>query len=421
MIKGGNSLDIYFARFIPQFFSALITPISIIAILFILDPLSAVIAIVTIPLIPVFGALIGRFTQDAVEAKWRSLGTLGKYFEDSLRGIHTLSIFSRLKGQAKRIEEMGDRYTDETMKVLRISFLSALVLELAATISVALIAVSVGLRLVNGSIEFWPSLSILILAPDVYFPLRNAASLFHASADGGAALNEIDQLLAMHSDVKDEGGLELTHVEEISWSNWSSPFGAGSLPARTLKPGDSLVIRGGSGLGKTTFINAILGYGDSRGISINGQEISGYRKRFVSPCIGWIPQNPALISGTLRELFQYLKADIADDEIEFTLSKVGLHHKDLPDGLETTIGGLGEKSGTLSGGQIRRIAIARAIVQSPSIVIADEPTADLDPKSAQEILRLLEDIASSGAIVIAVLHAPDHTLSGADEIAMVER
>jgi ABC-type lipoprotein export system ATPase subunit len=100
---------------------------------------------------------------------------------------------------------------------------------------------------------------------------------------------------------------------------------------------------------------------------------------------------------------------------------VGLHHKDLPDGLETTIGGLGEKSGTLSGGQIRRIAIARAIVQSPSIVIADEPTADLDPKSAQEILRLLEDIASSGAIVIAVLHAPDHTLSGADEIAMVER
>ena len=188
LIKGANSLDIYLARFLPQLFGALITPLVVIGALFMQDRISGVIALCTVPLIPLFGALIGKYSEEAVSKKWQSLGVLGKYFEDSLRGIHTLALFSRVKGQSLRIREMGDRYTQETMKVLRVSFLSALVLELAATISVALIAVSIGIRLVSGSINFLPALAILVLAPEVYFPLRNAASLFHASADGTTAL-----------------------------------------------------------------------------------------------------------------------------------------------------------------------------------------------------------------------------------------
>jgi ABC-type multidrug transport system fused ATPase/permease subunit len=146
LVKGGNALDIYLARFLPQLFGAVITPIAVITTLFIQDWLSGLIALLTVPLIPIFGALIGKYTQVAVSKKWQSMGALGKYFEDSLRGIHTLALFSREKSQSQRIEEMGERYTNETMKVLRVSFLSALVLELAATISVALIAVSIGLR-----------------------------------------------------------------------------------------------------------------------------------------------------------------------------------------------------------------------------------------------------------------------------------
>lgn len=421
LIKGANSLDIYLARFLPQIFSASITPFAVIAVLAFLDQLSALIAILTLPLIPAFGALIGRYTQDSVEAKWRTLGTLGKYFEDSLRGIHTLAIFSRLKGQEARIKKMGDTYTDETMKVLRISFLSALVLELAATISVALIAVSIGLRLVSGSMEFFPALTILVLAPEVYFPLRNAASLFHASADGGEALAQLTEIHGAGTPVESVGGAEVTTINEIAWRDWTSPYGAGQLQSCTLKTGDSLVIRGGSGLGKTTFLTSLLGFGESAKFSINQIDARDCDITSLRRCIGWVPQNPALISGTLRELFQRLDEFVTDESIIEVLAKVGLSLESLPSGLDTEIGGLGEKSATLSGGQMRRVAIARALFISPSLIIADEPTADLDPTSAQDILKVLADCAGKGVIVIAVLHAPDHSIEGAREVEMVQR
>lgn len=220
LIKGLNSLDIYLGRFLPQLLFASITPFVVIATLFILDPLSGFIAVVTLPLIPLFGALIGRFTADSVSKKWRTLGTLSAYFEDSLRGFITLKIFGRHKTQGKRIEEMGDRYTEETMKVLKISFLSALALELCATISVALIAVSIGLRLVDDSIGFVPSLAVLILAPEVYFPLRNAASLFHASADGSEALEKLTSIQASKNLSPLQEEIDFSRVENVSWQQW---------------------------------------------------------------------------------------------------------------------------------------------------------------------------------------------------------
>lgn len=421
LIKGANSLDIYLARFLPQMFGASIIPIAVIVALTFLDPLSGITALLTIPLIPIFGALIGRYTQDAVTAKWQSLGTLGKYFEDSLRGLHTLSIFGRIKSQEARIEEMGDRYTRETMKVLRISFLSALVLELAATISVALIAVSIGIRLVHGSMDFWSALAVLVLAPEVYLPLRNAASLFHASADGGAALSQLTSAIVEPSLTSSAQGRDIERIESISWDSWSSPFSLGQLPAATLSRSNVLVIRGGSGLGKTTFFNAILGFRDADKILINGSEHQSFESSSLRREIGWIPQSPQLISGSLRELFRLLKDDASDLEIETLLVRVGLPLTSLPQGLDTQLGGLGEKSGHLSGGQIRRIAIARALFINPSLIVADEPTADLDPVAAQEILKIFTDLSSNGVIVIAVLHAPDHQIPGAQEIEMVER
>jgi ABC-type transport system involved in cytochrome bd biosynthesis fused ATPase/permease subunit len=420
LIKGANSLDVYLARFLPQMFGASITPLAVIIAIAILDPTSALIAVVTLPIIPFFGALIGKYTNDAVTAKWKSLGTLAHYFEDSLRGIHSLAIFGRHKTQGARIQEMGDKYTSETMKVLRISFLSALVLELAATISVALIAVSIGIRLVNSSMEFFPALAVLVLAPEVYFPLRNAASLFHASADGGAALAEITELVReIEPDAfGDEKIQSITHLE---WSDWHSPFGKGVLPAQSLASGDVFVMRGGSGLGKTTFLNSILGLNSHSNSRINGVDSRQIERASLYRNIGWIPQNPALISGTVRELFALIRAGISDQEIADLLTRVGLAVDQLPDGLHTRVSGAGEKSAHLSGGQKRRIAIARALMVSPSLIIADEPTADLDPHSAEEILKVLHEQSTHGAIVIAVLHAPDQSITGAREIEMVER
>jgi ABC-type transport system involved in cytochrome bd biosynthesis fused ATPase/permease subunit len=420
LVKGANSLDIYLARFLPQMFSASVTPFAVVVAMAFLDLTSALIALITIPLIPIFGVLIGKYTSDAVTAKWQSLGLLSRYFDDSLRGIFTLAIYGRHKTQGARIQEMGDRYTDETMKVLRISFLSALVLELAATISVAVIAVSIGLRLVGGSMDFFPALAVLVLAPEVYFPLRNAASLFHASADGGAALAELVELMKREPEKLRSGSVKVQGITTIRWSNWSSPYSPATLETRTLVTGDCLVIRGGSGLGKTTFLNSILGFNQSAEIEINGLAIAEIEKQSLFSQIGWIPQNPALISGSVRELFSQLPKKLTDIQIEKQLLEVGLSLRQLPDGLETQIGGTGEKSGHISGGQRRRLAVARALAISPSLIIADEPTADLDPDSAREILLLLERCAAAGAIVIAVLHAADQSIAGADEIVMAE-
>ncbi len=253
--------------------------------------------------------------------------------------------------------------------------------------------------------EFFPALAVLVLAPEVYFPLRNAASLFHASADGGAALAQLTQITTPLPTKSEPSEIELSESQGMQWNAWSSPFGAGALPAGQLLPGKALVIRGASGLGKTTFLNQLIKHQLAGGNSV----------------IGWIPQTPSLIAGTVREIFTLVRPDITDLEITDHLNRVGLSIADLDNGLDTYIGGLSEKSAQISGGQRRRIAIARALAIKPSVIIADEPTADLDPISAQAILKILSVERDRGAMVVAVLHAPDQSIEGAEEITMVER
>lgn len=359
LTKGLNSLDIYMGRFIPQIIFASITPIMLIILLFFTDKLSAFIAILTLPLIPFFGALIGRYTADAVNRKWRTLSSLSGYFEDSLRGFATLKIFGRNTDQAKRIKEIGDKYTSETMKVLRISFLSSFALELVATISVALIAVSIGLRLVNGHIQFKSALLILILAPEIYFPLRNAAALFHASADGAETLDQIQKLPVKNS------------AEKIASDLLKSEL-------ITLGVGQRVFLVGDTGVGKTTHALKLL---------------ERYRD------IAWIPQNPKLASGSIRDQFKLINPDIDDAQIIHLLDRVGLTVIQLPNGLDSNLEAGNELISNASGGQIRKIAIARALAKNAKFIIADEPTADLDPVSAATVMNLLRN-QSAGLLVI---------------------
>jgi ABC-type transport system involved in cytochrome bd biosynthesis fused ATPase/permease subunit len=411
LVKGLNSLDIYLGRFLPQLFFASITPIVVIATLFILDPLSGFIAVFTLPLIPLFGALIGKYTADTVSKKWRTLGSLSTYFEDSLRGFVTLKIFGRHKSQGQRIEEMGDRYTQETMKVLKISFLSALALELCATISVALIAVSVGLRLVDSKMGFTTSLAVLILAPEVYFPLRNAASLFHASADGTEALEQLTNLQVDQNQIPVQKDVDFSLVDSISWNQWGlqitgrSPC---SIAAKTINSGEVHFIVGESGIGKSTFALNLLGiHNDAEVvISANGQihSLEASLKNSWFKTIGWVPQQPQLAHGSLRQQFQLITPTIDDAAIIKMLARCGLEVTDLPDGLETQLGAVGESSNAASGGQIRKIAVARALISSPQVLIADEPTADLDSESADKVMKTLRGYATSGAVVICITH-----------------
>jgi ABC-type transport system involved in cytochrome bd biosynthesis fused ATPase/permease subunit len=411
LIKGLNALDIYYGRFIPQMISASVTPFIIIIVIWYFDPLSAFIALATIPLIPLFGALIGKFTSEAVAAKWQTLGTLSGYFEDSLRGFITLRLFGRAESQHNRIQEMGSKNTYETMKVLRISFLSSFALELAATLSVAVIAVTVGVRLVGSGITFISALTILLLAPEVYFPLRNAATLFHASADGADALNEISKLqgsvVPRHASIKKD----FSQVTAIEWGagvlDISADRGA-EIEAGSVRKGEILFIRGISGSGKTTFALSLLAQRVDIPIHVVIQSKTyllepGDRLQWLRR-VGWVSQSPQFAPGSIREQFLSLHTKLSDASIASLLSQCGLDTTDLSDGLSTHIGGFGEKSDHVSGGQLRKIALARALAGSPTILVADEPTADCDEFSANLIMKQLRKFSEAGGIVIVITH-----------------
>ena len=369
LTKGLNSIDTYYGRFIPQLIFSLVTPTLLILVLLTKDFLSAVVAVVTLPIIPFFGALIGRYTSDAVGKKWRTLGALSSYFEDSLRGFATLKIFGRTKDQALRIESMGERYSQETMKVLRISFLSSLALELAATISVAVIAVEIGLRLVGGHIQFSSALMILILAPEIYFPIRNAAALFHASTDGAEALNKLGELPK-----KSEDSSDLNYPTGLQF--WV----------------------GESGAGKTTAAMKLINSLDMRGI-------------------GWVPQHPKLAQGDIRKQFKLIDQKISDEQIINLLERVGLPLNELPQGLDSKLESGNEFLSAASGGQIRKVALARALVRTPKLLIADEPTADLDSASA---LKVISTLRAQDCAVIIITHDESLIKSG-DKVVRISR
>jgi ABC-type transport system involved in cytochrome bd biosynthesis fused ATPase/permease subunit len=307
------------------------------------------------------------------------------------------------------------------MKVLRISFLSAFALELIATLSVAMIAVSIGLRLVSGSVDFRTALIVLVLAPEVYFPVRNAAALFHSSQDGTQALRELGSVEPSQEIAANplKGG----EICALSWPVWEFSEEV-TVPGGKVARGELLFIQGESGIGKTTFADNFLGFAFSAQIQIYAKEqnftLDPSMARDWQKRVGWIPQNPQLATGTVRDQFQLIDAEITDDQIEMALIDAGLSLVDLPDGLATRIGKGGEGSHSASGGQIRRIAVARALIRNPLLVVADEPTADLDQASADAVMRALRKAQKSGAMVVCITHDLS-LINDGDLICSVER
>jgi ATP-binding cassette subfamily C protein CydCD len=424
--RGIDGLDGYFARYLPQLVLAVIVPCAILLTLAGQDLLSALIVAVTIPLIPVFMILIGLYTKGQVERQWRTLAAVSTHVLDLIEGLPTLKIFGRAKEQSAAIRAMGDDYRSATVAVLRVSFLSSLALELLATLSIALVAVSVGLRLAEGQLTYATALFVLLLAPEAYLPLRLVGQHFHAAAEGVDAADRVFTILEPESElevVSLGGAAPVPEYRALRVADASVQFDGRT--DRALEPvsfeaavGSVTALVGASGGGKTTLINAIMGFipltsGSMSVIAIGGAEadLSDLDRRAWLSTVGWVPQRSRLIDSTagsrttIEGAIRLGAPHCGEDEVWAALRAAGIASeiKGLPAGLRTEI-----QSGAtgLSAGQLQRIALARALVRRPRLLLLDEPTAGLDSVSEAAVVSAVRRMADEGAIVIVVAHRP---------------
>ncbi|WP_018352788.1 thiol reductant ABC exporter subunit CydD [Longispora albida] len=391
---GVNALDDYFGKYLPQLVLAVIVPIAVLAVIVPADLISGLTIIVTLPLIPVFMALIGLATAAHTRKRRLALARLGHHFLDVVAGLPTLKIFGRAKAQAQQIQTITSLYRRATLRTLRLAFLSSLVLELLATISVALVAVGIGLRLVHGNLTLATALLILLLAPEAYLPLRAVGAHFHASADGAEAATRVFEIL--ETPPPPAGTRPVPASPAITVHGLTVHHPGRDTPAPrdlslTAAPGEFVAITGPSGTGKTTLLNAILGFTPTEAITISSTPLPELDPAAWHRHIAWLPQEPRLATGTTIPTGHAFLDDIPPGQL------------------------IGEDGAGLSSGQRRRLALARALDRRAPVLLLDEPTAGCDPHREQQIITSLRAAARDGALVLAVSHRPALT-AAADKV-----
>ncbi|MDK1346256.1 thiol reductant ABC exporter subunit CydD [Streptomyces sp. 378] len=406
--RGVDALDDYFSRYLPQLGLAVVVPVAVLARIVTEDWVSAAIIVGTLPLIPVFMVLIGWATQARMDRQWRLLSQLSGHFLDVVAGLPTLKVFGRAKAQAESIRRITGEYRRATMRTLRIAFISSFALELLATISVALVAVTIGMRLVHGEMDLYIGLVILILAPEAYLPLRQVGAQYHAAAEGLAAAEEIFEVLetpapASGSGAVPEGALSF---EGVTVRYPGRSVDAVSNVSFSVEPGETVALVGPSGAGKSTLLSVLLGFvrpaeGRVRigGVDLTGADLEQWRSR-----IAWVPQRPHLYAGTIAENVRLARPDADDDAVRRALRDAGaLEFVDaLAGGVDTV---LGEDGAGLSAGQRQRLALARAFLADRPVLLLDEPTAALDGGTEAEVVAAVRRLAV-GRTVLLVVHRP---------------
>ena len=422
LVEGIEALDKYFREYLPQVALAALVPLTLLLLVFPIDWISAVILLVTAPLIPFFMILIGSRAEALTRSRWATLSRMSAHCLDVLQGLAELKALGRSKAQAGVIGEVSGRFRAQTLAVLRVAFLSALALELLTTLSTALIAVGIGLRLLYGQLEFREALFVLLLAPDFYLPLRMLGTRFHAGMSGTAAAARLFQILdqplenSTDSQPLPAQGWQALEFAEVSFSYPGETENALSQISFTLKKGKKIALVGPSGGGKSTVFNLLLGFDRPQqgAVLLDGQPLAGFAMESWRSQIAWAPQSPYLFDDTVSANIRLGKPDAIAEEVQQAarLAQADEFIRSLPQGYDTPIG---ERGLRLSGGQAQRIALARAFLQDAPLVLLDEPTANLDPaleaELSQAVERLLENRA---ALVIAhrlkTIRNADHIL-----------
>jgi len=406
---GMEALDGYFAGYLPQVIAtAVATPLLVLTVDW-RDLTSGLILVVTLPLIPLFMVLVGWATQAAQKRQWRALSTLSSGFLDVVAGLSTLKLFGRRHRQETRIREVSEQYRVHTMKVLRMSFLSGFVLELAASLSVAVIAVTIGLRLLGGTLDLSAGLFVLLLAPEAFLPLRNVGASYHAAAEGvEAAARAFDVIEAAEkvgvagagaaaagaAPVGDErGGLVFSDVRVTHDGRTVVDGFDAEVPEGTLA-----VLRAPSGAGKSSLVAAVLGFADAEGRILAGGRADAEGRR---DAVAWAGQRPGLIAGTIAQNVALGDPQPDDARVAEALREAAA--EELDPATRLGVGGAG-----LSGGQAQRVAVARALyrlrMRGCRVLILDEPTSALDAATERRLLASLRGVAREGVAVLLVSH-----------------
>lgn len=401
--RGLASLEAYFGRYLPQLVMTVVATPVLVAVMWWQDWISGLTVVLTLPLIPFFMVLIGLATQALQARQWSTLQHLASRFADTVQGLGTLKVFGRQHRAVDAVARVTESYRRETMKVLRVSFLSGFALEFLASISVAIIAVSIGFRLIDGSMTLGVGLFVLLLAPEAYLPLRQVGVQFHAAAEGVAATSDVFEVLdaadARRTQTPTRVDAATTGVLDVRGARVRR--GDHDLPTVSFsaEPGTVTLLVGPSGAGKSSLLAALLGTADFDGsITWAGREVTSLS---AASWIAWAGQRASLSAGTVAE--NVALGDAAPDHARVRAALVAACADDLDPDMTLGVQGAG-----LSGGQAQRVAVARALhrraAQNLPVLALDEPSAALDAETEAALWATLRAEADAGAVVLLVSH-----------------
>lgn len=424
---GIETLDGFFRDYLPALFTSLLVPLAILFVALSLDLLTFIVLLLTGPLIIIFMVLIGMVAAAYSNTRYAQLSQMSAHFLDVMQGLLTLKLFNRSKAQIETIRRITDHYRESTMNVLRVAFLSAFMLEFMATISVAVVAVEIGLRLLNGGIEFQQALFLLVIAPEFYLPLRQLGARFHTGRDSAAAADRIYTIF--NTPLPQQSGDQIVHdIQRIEFAHVSHAYADGNRPALddvsfTIERGEHVAIVGATGSGKSTIINLLLGFiqptegqirihdGDNVH-ELHALDIATWRQQMA-----WVPQRSYLFNKTIADNICIGNPDATAEQIAQAAESAAAHTfiQEFPHDYQTLVD---ENGARLSGGQAQRIALARMFLRKVPIYIFDEATSSLDRENEALVQKNLRQ-HTKGSIVINVAHRLN-TITQADKILVLD-
>ncbi len=433
LIEGVESLDAYFSQYLPQLFFTVLIPLVIVIAVFSTDLLSGFILLVTAPLLPFFMALIGMAANALTKRQWKLMSLMSAHFLDVLQGMTTLKLFGRSSAQQETIRRISEQFRISTLQVLRVAFLSSLILELGATISTAIIAVEIGLRLLYAQVDFTHAFFVLLLAPEFYLPLRTLGTRHHAAMNSTSAAQRIfailDIPLATHNahseqhlttQASETTGEQtaLLAVEHVSY-RYSEQRTALQDVSFCIQPGQKVALVGASGAGKSTLVNLLMGFlsTDTGTIRIHDRALHTLPAHEWRAQIALVPQRPYLFNMSVIENIRMGRPEATPAEVIAAAKQAAAHDfiQALPQGYDTVIG---ERATRLSGGQAQRISIARALLKNAPLLILDEATANLDRATEEHVLATIAPTGLEHATLI-IAHRLATTVD-ADQIIVMK-